>query len=686
MFEYNADNNNIGWRMVSIQEWHPDLTVTASVQLQTSTEGNRLHIIFTVLNSGIGPTYGSVWRDRIYLIRIDSGHVITLQTTTHSGVLPAGSSYSTTYNSFIQRYINGNFTVQIITDQNSRIIESNENNNAFMYSLTLPTIYSDLYVFNVSTSPPQNVTGGRQLRITWSVRNIGNGIASGAWSDLLYIDTTPMVSQSSVTLSRVNMFSQVLAPNDEYNQTVNVQIPPTFSGNYFLIAYVNRYVQLFEDGNSHNNILEHPIVVLAPSSPDLTVSNIMYTLTLSETSQRILTVFWTVTNVGDAMERTMSWRDRVYLSQDSVFSRRGLITIHEREVRNQLLSYNQEYSVSSTTILSAGVLGNYFIFVETDSSRNLFELNGEENNIGQYPEVVDIFAPPSPMLLVSITTTNLPINLTSGNTFTIAYNVTNVGEASVPLSSWTDRLYLVRTNQDLTSRSAILSTGIPIGGFVNNRELGMRETYEVSLLVSPPYQLNQFMFLAVVVDINRNLGDPAAIGVNGLLHTVSPRAYRIENGPLPELTIIPSLSTTSFFGGQPVTVNFSVSNTGQKSATGVWYDAIYLSRDVALDSSDTRFISVRNPTNLGIRKSYNLSVQVFIPFNLGSNEYYFFFETDTGNRQLETNEHNNVASVLITIEETVASDLVVDRVSASPTDLRYGQSKYLPIMMLSTVT
>ncbi len=658
---------------MSILEWHPDLTVTASVQLLTSTEGNRLRVNFTVLNSGIGPTYGSVWRDRIYLVRIGSRYTIVVQTTTHSGTLAAGSSYLTMYDSFVRRDINGNFTLQVVTDYDRRIVESNEGNNAFLYNLALPTIFSDLYLYNITTSPSQSITGGSQVRVTWSVRNIGNGMASGSWYDLIYIDTVPRVTQNNVTLSTV-LISDALAPNDEYNQTVDIQISPRFSGNHFLVVQVDRYSEIFEDGLSENNILGYPILIVAPSSPDLTITRISYMISLSDTRQRILTVSWTVTNIGDAMESITSWRDRVYLSRYREFSRNRVTTINTREVRNQQLSYNQEYSVSSTTILRDNIVENYFIFVETDSSGNVFELNGEDNNIGQYSEEIEILPPPTPRLLVSIASANLPANLTSGSTITITYSVTNVGEVAVSLSSWTDRVYLVRT-QDRTNRSTILNAGIPLGGNVNNRDLGVRETYEVPLRVTPPYQLNQFMFLAVVVDINGNLGNPVTIGYNGQLHALSSRAYLVENGLLSELTIVPSLSSTAFFGGQPVTMNFSVSNTGQKSATGVWYDAIYLSRDAALDSTDTRFISVRNPTNLGVQESYNRSVQVFIPFNLGSNEYYIFFETDTGNRQLEINEHNNIAGVLISIEETVTTDLVVDRVSASPTDLRYGDSK-----------
>ena len=660
---------------MSIQEWHPDLTVTASVQLLTSAEGNRLRVNFTVLNSGVGPTYGYGWRDRIYLVRVDSGHTITLQTAIHRSILAAGSSYLTTYDSFIPRYINGNFTLHVITDQDGRLVETNEQNNGVVHSLTLPTVFSDLYVYNISTSS-QSVTGGSQLSVTWSVRNIGNGIASGGWTDFLYIDTVPRVTQNAVTLSRVLISSEVVAPNDEYNQTVDIQILSNYSGNYFLVAQVDRFSELYEDGNSQNNILGYQILVVAPSSPDLTVTSIMYMLTLSDTSQRILTVSWTVTNIGDEMESITSWRDTVYLSRYREFRFSRVSAVHVREVRNQQLSYNQEYSVTSTIILTDNIIGNYFIFVETDSSRNVFELNGEENNIGQYSEEIDISPPPTPRLLVLIASTDLPTNLTSGSTFTITYNVTNIGEVAVSLSSWTDRVYLVpTTTQDQTDRSAILSSGIPLGGNVNNRDLGAGETYEISLRVTPPYQLNQFMFLAVVVDINGNLGNPMTIGVNGLLHARSSRAYLVENGLLPELTIAPLLSSTAFFGGQPVTMNFSVSNIGEKPATGVWYDAIYLSRDASLDSSDMRFVSVRNPTSLRIQQSYNRSVQVFIPYNLGSNEYYIFFETDTGNRQLEINEHNNIASVLIAIQETVTTDLVVDRVSASPTNLNYGDSK-----------
>ena len=138
VFEYNANNNNIGWKMISILEWHPDLTISANVILQTSSQGNLLAVVYSVQNSGVGPTYGSVWRDRISLTGIDSGRVYTLDTTTHRGALSAGTTYSGFYYRYLDRSIYGNFTLTVTVDLDNRIIESDEDNNAYLYTLTVP--------------------------------------------------------------------------------------------------------------------------------------------------------------------------------------------------------------------------------------------------------------------------------------------------------------------------------------------------------------------------------------------------------------------------------------------------------------------------------------------------------------------------------------------------------------------
>ena len=117
-----------------------------------------------------------------------------------------------------------------------------------------------------------------------------------------------------------------------------------------------------------------------------------------------------------------------------------------------------------------------------------------------------------------------------------------------------------------------------------------------------------------------------------VLHSVSSHSSLIENGPLPDLRIAPKLASTFFRSGEPSILQFQVTNQGERTASGPWYDTVYLSQNAAVDELDIRLITTPNNKSLDVRGSYNQSVVVFIPYNLPSSEYYLFFETDVGDR------------------------------------------------------
>ena len=94
-----------------------------------------------------------------------------------------------------------------------------------------------------------------------------------------------------------------------------------------------------------------------------------------------------------------------------------------------------------------------------------------------------------------------------------------------------------------------------------------------------------------------------------------------------------------------------------------------------MDEFDIRLYTIKNNGNLEIQATYNQTVAAFIPYNLPSSEYYLFFETDVGDRQLEIHENNNIVHTIVNIQATVSTDLVLDEVSASPGNLQYGQGK-----------
>ena len=158
----------------------------------------------------------------------------------------------------------------------------------------------------------------------------------------------------------------------------------------------------------------------------------------------------------------------------------------------------------------------------------------------------------------------------------------------------------------------IFQDGIFLGEIVHNRDLQVGEAYYVSTEILLPYEVNRYVYLAVIVDVSGNLGDPAVIGDMQILHAISPSSFLVEDGPLPDLTITPLLSSMTYRSGEPATLHFQVVNRGQSTASGPWYDTIYLSRNAALDESDNRLVTVRNSRDLEILMLYNQTTFQYI--------------------------------------------------------------------------
>lgn len=155
-----------------------------------------------------------------------------------------------------------------------------------------------------------------------------------------------------------------------------------------------------------------------------------------------------------------------------------------------------------------------------------------------------------------------------------------------------------------------------------------------------------------------------------------PTGIIITEGLLPDLQGSLGSTKVETRGGQPLIVTFNVTNTGEFSAQGVWYNALYLSQDLLFDPFDLRLGTVR-ASYLSVNDTLSLSSEVFIPFDTLDMEYYLLLLVDSKNTIWESDEQNNEASLLIKINKTSSSDLAVLSVSSSSGQFYYGEGKPL---------
>ena len=673
VFEFNMEGNNLRWKEIFIQEQLPDLVVSAvSYSIQTSSQGNSIQVNYTVSNIGVGRTLGAPWTDKIGLSNSHLyffGRPRFIAEYVRGSELLESESYTSTLLVQVPRNLFGRLFLHIVTDYNQRIVEDVETNNTRTTGpIMLPKIFPDLSAKSLFAISGSNAVAGEEIRVNWTVTNEGmGGLSSRRWIDAIYIDTTSMLSNRAIKLADVAV-SASLQPQGTYNWSTTISIPQNFAGTYYLFVSVDNYRVIDENNFRENNIASYQLSLSVPPSPDLTITTIDY----FETG-RILTLYWTVLNAGNTMRKVQSWTDQVFLFGQSTFNRQDAIRLGQRDVRRLQLESYQVYTASGSFVLPITISGNYYIYVETDISNRVFEVNGEDNNIGRTEDPVFISPPATPKLTIRVNSANLPTSLIAGQTITLEYDISNVGEATLSTSSWTDEVYLYPFSN--VDRDTVLRDGIFLARVVNNRELDIGETITISVNVTIPYGINQLMYFVVIVDVNENLGDPAQVANMGDLAPATNNRILVEQGPLSDLQVVSPATNVSYRGGQPGMVTYQVINRGENSAVGIWYEALFLSRDAILDPFDIRLRSVQNENNIGINGSYRQTVEVFIPFDLPSSRYYIFVQADDGNRIPELNEYNNLGHQIVSILEAVSTDISVVTLTASPQHLNYGDGE-----------
>ena len=674
VYEFNNEGNNIAYHEVTILQALPDLFIAdANTMVQTTSRGNTILLTYSVTNMGSAQTLGAPWRDGVTI------STITLESTYFNGPyqrseLGINSGYTRSLSLSVPRRIYGNVNLYLYTDNNGRILETAETNNRYTIGpIFLPPVFPDLTI-TLQVHPATLVAvAGSMLTIRWTVTNIGNGLVErSCFMDQVYLDITPQLSSVARRLSAPRL-CPTLHPNSRYNESASIELPATFSGPYFIIVRTDDRRDIDENGSKANNVASMPITIRVQPSPDLIVTSVAYNYIQTESKDRILNVNWRVNNTGNSMNSEQSWTDQVFVSGEQTFTRDDATRIWQRSIANLRLDYLGTYVASASILIPSRIFGEFYVYVEVDGTNRITEINGEDNNIRRSANRLYIDEPAAARLTIVLNTTNIPSSLNGGENVTIMYDVANTGDASLVATSWIDRVYLIADRN--ARRNDILDDGIVLTQALNNRPQGLPngDSYSISMVTRAPYGiLSQLFHIAIIVDINTDLGDPDQlsslyVNLNFIL---------IEQGPLPDLVVIPTTTNMmSLFGGQPTTVTYRVENRGNNTAMGIWYEALFLSQDIVLDPFDTRLRTVNSLTDLPLAGSYNRSVEVFIPFDMPSGAYYFFYQVDVRDHIEESGENNNFNYQLTSIVETVSTDITAVSVSAFPTSLNYGDSK-----------
>jgi subtilase family serine protease len=671
----NEDNNFVARPINITRQPRPDLVVDSIVAPNSAFFGQTILVQWTVKNIGGGPTNAQAWLDFVYLSidnvpEIEDPFKIPV---TNVSYLSAGESYTATAEVKIPQGLVGQYKVIVWTDGDGtnhrsndsphQVTEDNDENNygiARPIQINAPTL-PDLQT--VSVVAPEEVFAGAPMTLNWRVENLGDGVTPPDqinWVDKVYLsqDTTLDVNTDRLVGSRPR--SGALTQNEGYTvSNFSITLPHDIAGDWFVFILADGDKQVYEFNNETNNANYErqqpgsPMRIRA-TPPDLVIPASLNAPANGSAGQS-LSIGWTVKNQG-AFEAAPNWFDAVYLSPDQTLDTEN-DTLLTSVFRSSSLGPGLAYDVTANVTVPSCISGTYYLFVLSDSRRQIFEfdpsLNAEANNSSQPRPIQIVDATPD----LRVTAVSHPATGNAGQQINVSWTVANQGTGATTQTKWTDRVYLSST-QTFDSATALL-----IGLFDHTGALNNGENYTRTENLAIPNAAQGSYFVTVLTDTGNEV-EECANNTNNI--GVGAQSLVINNS-LPDLVVQSASSQANPVGGQTISVEWAIANQGVVAINNPsWGDAVYFSSDGVLGSDDVRLVTAAASGPLAIGATYNRQVQVTLPVVAPGN-YFLIIQADyLGNVFEGQREDNNLRNIVLPIQ-VPAVDLTVTTSDAPAT-------------------
>ena len=509
------------------------------------------------------------------------------------------------------------------------------------------------------------------FNVEWTVMNDGLTGAIGPWTDKVWFSADDQLGGDRLVGSYP--YSGSLGVGESVERIQVVSVPRSWiptEGVYYLIVETDTQDQVPEGLYEDNNQAVIDIQMSLRLIPDLTVPSIE--VPDEAYFDQLITVRWNVTNSGAGATDTASWSDTVYISLDD---EPGGDEWHHAFDNLSALDTGESYSNAIDVRVPRGLVGDYHIILETDSSDHVLE-EQEDNNVLAVP--ISFSVPPLPDLVVP--EVQAPDEAFAGTSMPVRWTVTNQGTgATLPDESvWYDAVYLSEDGT-LDSQDWQLAT------FVHDTVLDEGVSYIPDVYVPVPEEAVGDHFVLVMTDRRDDVYEHTHEGNN-----IGYDAVPVHIWPTaPDLVVSAFSAPESAQADELIQVRWTVWNQGLYAAEDTWNDAVYLAAGPVPDpATDTRLATVHYPDDLEAGFVYDRVINVRIPDCIGGT-YYLYVRTDSGGQIFEYDplydaEANNVSTVLtLEIEDYLLTtpDLAVTALTNDAVGVR-GQ----PLTVSWTVT
>jgi subtilase family serine protease len=489
---------------------------------------------------------------------------------------------------------------------------------------------------------PEEGFTGQPMQLNWRVENRGTGntpVNQAPWVDGIYLSQDQTFNPQTDRFVGSREHTGGLAQNASYTASnISVNIPNDIAGDWFVFVAADSQNSVYEFTGESNNAgfdQRHPIHIHA-TPPDLIVASA--SAPPNGTANRQITVNWTVQNQG-AFDANPNWIDTIYLSADATLdpmTDTALASVPRTSILGPGLSYNSSTAVK----LPACISGNYFLFVFTDSGKQVFEydpsIDAENNNFSQAHAIQIALTPPD----LQVTGVSNALSGVAGQPFTLEWTVANQGVGPTVEDSWVDRVYL-SPSPTFNQATALLAAS-----FTHDGDLQPNASYTRTESVVIPTTAQGIYYVLISTDASGAVSECSGEGNNIGSGTTT---LNVTNS-LPDLVVSSVTAPADAFAGQTITAEWSVNNAGTAGASAsAIKDFVYFSPDSTLDQSDKFLGAGVSSGPLAVGASYSAQAQVMLP-NVPAGTYYLIVRSDSDNFIFEgQHEDNNTNYAVVAI-------------------------------------
>lgn len=504
---------------------------------------------------------------------------------------------------------------------------------------------------------PASGTTGSVVTIAWETINAGDAPQEGGWRDRVWRSADANLDATDVVVGTV--YRTATIPIGGSVAAAIETALPSESGNHWYFVEVDADDDISEYGGESDNISAPfgPIVVEYPPLPDLVISGVDAPIAVEAGTP--FGIAWSTCNQGD-LPSSGFWRDRIHLSADDELDAGDLLLGDFVQVAG--LAVGGCVAGEGVIEIPLDRVGTWFLVLETDAEDDIEEGDGETNNTIVFATPISVSEPPLPNL--AITHVAVPSTAYAGDVVEVTWTGTNTGSFETP-STWTDRIHLsidsVLDATDLQLGSRLHIGAVPPGG-----------TWTETALVPLPSTTGA-RYVIVVADAGDLVEEGLGEGDN-----VTASSSTIDIQPIPRPNLVASIlaAPTSAVAGDTVEITWRVENTGSAPAVGSWSDAIHLSADASLGSTDPLLrVQPYAADAVAPGGAYERTAAIVLPIDYEGGERRLIVASDRNGDLVEESEVDNVVvGDAFPMSPTPAADLAVVEVQPASAAAEFGGS------------